>query len=94
MTLVFNGFINAKLNYCLDKSLFPRSRLWYLVLAQMLIYLSRYLDLETAKGPFRSFETSCYLLLPVLPHKGIPIKCLVQGHNKRICWLFHIIRLC
>jgi len=30
-----------------------------------------------------------HLLLPVLPLKsrGNPIKCIAQGHNKRICWL-------
>jgi len=31
----------------------------------VLIYLSRYLDQETAKWPFRSSESSCHLLLPL-----------------------------
>jgi len=40
-----------------------------------------------SKATFSVFESSCRLLLPVKPLKsrGIPVKCLGQGYNKRIC---------
>jgi len=38
----------------------PQSVPWYFP-----FYLSRYLDQETVKWPFRFSESSCHLLLPV-----------------------------
>jgi len=36
-----------------------------ILVPKALIYLSRFFDQETAKGPFLAFESSCHLLLPV-----------------------------
>jgi len=48
----------------------------------VLIYLSRYFDQETAKGPFRSFDqaATCYY---TSKGRGSPVMCLAQGHNNR-----------
>jgi len=62
---------------------------WYL-----LIYLSRYLDQETAKWPFRSSShvATCYYQSNHIG-RGNPIKCLAQGHNKRTCRLIFTLYL-
>jgi len=41
-----------------------------------------------SEGAVSVFESSCHLLLPVLPFKGRsnPVKYLDQGHNKRTSW--------
>jgi len=40
--------------------------------------LSRYLDQETAKGPFRSSSQAATVTTSVT--RGNPVKCLTQGH--------------
>jgi len=47
------------------------------------------------EGTFSVFESSSHLLLQVEPLKGRgnPIKCLAQGHNKRICRPIFILAL-
>jgi len=68
------------------------------VLGTVLIYLSKYLDQETAnlsEGTFSVFESICHLLLTVysLIGKGKPVKCLAQRHNKRTCRLIFTLSL-
>jgi len=54
----------------------------------LLIYLSRYLNQETATKPFRSSSQAAtyYYQSNYSKLETIPLKCLVQVHNKRTCW--------
>jgi len=46
--------------------------------------MSRYLDHETAKGPFHllSQAATCYYRCNHSKGRGNPVKCLAQEHNK------------
>jgi len=60
----------------------------------VLAHLSRCLDQETAKGPFRSSSqaATCYYQSNHCEGRGNPVKCVAQGH-KHICRLvLHTIR--
>jgi len=48
--------------------------------------MSRYIDQETAKGPFRSSSQAAtsYYQCNHTKGRGNPVKCFAQGHN-RIC---------
>jgi len=59
--------------------------------AQVLIYLSRYLDQETAKGPFRSSSQAaiCYFQSNNLKVEAITLSALPKGTTSELAGHLH-----